>query len=1205
MAVRFEIDCALLAGLAYQSNRDKINWFPTAPEWMEFSHVPNSSYPTSGGFEASVFQNATTGTIVISFAGTDFRDFTGDWTEANIPLAFGHSSEQLRQAALYYLQIKEANPSSEIRFTGHSLGGGLAALMSVFFNEEAITFDQAPFAAANSGEVRDDLIAYLNENGYDDAALSALVPALLNYNPDPYASDTDPSLDRLGNITSYYVQGEFLHGAGPEVFGFYPMGVQTAIPHDSVGVDASSLHSQALLSAFLLNDSFRAITAKLPELVKMVFDGKLFYEMPNKLINQMRNLLEHLLRHQIGVNSDPLSSGAATAGDSMLDRFTSDLQKVAQDGGLTLTNANLTNTLVAFAMQTYYENPEAAVAGKTLFTDVTGGIRFARADVASELQNTKGWQLYFRNYLAEEFTADELRAVEPLLPDATDWFMQAGGSSLAATAEGGNAFMVGGVGNDVMTGGAGADLLLGGEGDDTLVGGRDEDILSGGAGYDTYIVTTGDGHDTILDTDGRGTVEFDGVSLLGGAGIADGLWVSADGLHAYGFDGDLDTGGTLIIDGAIRVEDFRNGSLGITLGGPAPAPAAGTVLQGTESNDALHFASQFTFPEDFLAHQYDPVTAYGAGGHDWVGTAEGDDVLDGGDGNDWLLAYGGNDRLLGGIGDDALFPGTGENWVDAGAGDDTVIAGQYLLFDTSGDAGWDQIAWQDLGALLSVAVDSSLYWDASGETTFLVSGAAPSAAFTAPSVRSHPELNDSWQVSYELTAPAQLTYRQVETGAETVLSFGCRTIESADTVPNWISGGDGNDTLVGNDGDDMLIGGVDNDRLAGEVGADSLLGGSGDDQLLGQQGDDLLEGGLGNDLLMGGSGRDRLFGGDGDDQLRGDSGDDATGENDQLDGGAGNDQLRGDGGDDWLAGGEGSDVLQGGAGNDSLFGGSGEDTLVGGADADILDGGANADRLFGSGGDDALRGGLGSDELWGEEGNDLLDGGTDQASDTLNGGEGADTFLWRAGAGRDVLADAAAEDIVRLEGLSSDGLVTDVVQSVDGRKFLRITVDADNALLVYGGPAAGPDRYEFGDGRILTREQLLAQTMQAPLDFRLAQSGVLSGGAAADVLVGSGGSDDLRGQAGADILAGAAGDDVLAGGEGDDEYRIGPGTGEDRIVEAADETSVLRLLAGATVGDLGFQRRGDDLWIGIQDGRDGALVERFFQARSNLVHRRQ
>lgn len=41
-------------------------------------------------------------------------------------------------------------------------------------------------------------------------------------------------------------------------------------------------------------------TVKLPDLLKMIFDPQLFYRDPNKLNNPERNLLEHLVRHQIG-----------------------------------------------------------------------------------------------------------------------------------------------------------------------------------------------------------------------------------------------------------------------------------------------------------------------------------------------------------------------------------------------------------------------------------------------------------------------------------------------------------------------------------------------------------------------------------------------------------------------------------------------------------------------------------------------------------------------------------------------------------------------------------------------------------------------------------------------------------------------------------------------------------------------------------------
>lgn len=41
-----KIEYALMAGRAYQTNRDPINQFAVAEGWEEFAHVPNnSSYP--------------------------------------------------------------------------------------------------------------------------------------------------------------------------------------------------------------------------------------------------------------------------------------------------------------------------------------------------------------------------------------------------------------------------------------------------------------------------------------------------------------------------------------------------------------------------------------------------------------------------------------------------------------------------------------------------------------------------------------------------------------------------------------------------------------------------------------------------------------------------------------------------------------------------------------------------------------------------------------------------------------------------------------------------------------------------------------------------------------------------------------------------------------------------------------------------------
>ncbi len=86
--------------------------------------------------------------------------------------------------------------------------------------------------------------------------------------------------------------------------------------------------------------------------------------------------------------------------------------------------------------------------------------------------------------------------------------------------------------------------------------------------------------------------------------------------------------------------------------------------------------------------------------------------------------------------------------------------------------------------------------------------------------------------------------------------------------PAFLSGGDGNDTLVGSLADDELDGGSGEDTLrGGRGGNDHLLGGPGNDVLTGGPGADVLEGQEGNDQIVWNPG-------DGSDVVEGQSGDD-------------------------------------------------------------------------------------------------------------------------------------------------------------------------------------------------------------------------------------------------------------------------------------------------------------------------------------------
>ena len=84
----------------------------------------------SDGFSAGVFKKGND--IVIAYTGTNADKLT-DMQAANAPAALGFYSTQVLKAMKLYIETKIANPTANITFTGHSLGGGLASLMAVYF----------------------------------------------------------------------------------------------------------------------------------------------------------------------------------------------------------------------------------------------------------------------------------------------------------------------------------------------------------------------------------------------------------------------------------------------------------------------------------------------------------------------------------------------------------------------------------------------------------------------------------------------------------------------------------------------------------------------------------------------------------------------------------------------------------------------------------------------------------------------------------------------------------------------------------------------------------------------------------------------------------------------------------------------------------------------------------------------------------------
>ena len=120
----------------------------------------------SDGFSAGVFRKGSN-EIVIAYTGTNADKLT-DILAANVPAALGFYSSQVLKAMKLYIDTRIANPTASISFTGHSLGGGLASLMAVYFGKPATTFDAAPFQASA-----------VSADAFNDEKRGALFPVTL------------------------------------------------------------------------------------------------------------------------------------------------------------------------------------------------------------------------------------------------------------------------------------------------------------------------------------------------------------------------------------------------------------------------------------------------------------------------------------------------------------------------------------------------------------------------------------------------------------------------------------------------------------------------------------------------------------------------------------------------------------------------------------------------------------------------------------------------------------------------------------------------------------------------------------------------------------------------------------------------------------------------------------------------------------------
>jgi Ca2+-binding RTX toxin-like protein len=478
---------------------------------------------------------------------------------------------------------------------------------------------------------------------------------------------------------------------------------------------------------------------------------------------------------------------------------------------------------------------------------------------------------------------------------------------------------------DNLIGSNGFDTISGLNGNDTIDGGRGADRLDGGNGNDRLI--GGTGRDTLIGGSGNDNLD----------GGADDDSYEASGTQAE-FDIFNDTGvadsDTLV---NIGITALTLNSFSLTNGIEFINGNNQTII-GNNSANVLNFSAVSLNNVLFIDGRFGDDSITGNSANNDLRGGNGSDTIDGGAGDDWLDGGSQNDSLLGAGGNDTLIGGTGNDTLDGGEGSDTYnVVGNQAEFDTFTDTGTSGV--DTLVNLTSTAL-----------------------------------ILDGFTFNNGIDVINGNNQAIIGNNVGNALNFSGVTFNNV----AFVSGGNGNDSIIGTILSDNLQGGSGNDTINGGAGADFLDGGVQNDSLLGAIGDDTLVGGTGNDTLDGGDGSDiyevsitqaefDLFtdtGTSGNDILRNTSTSSLTlngfsitnglefidgnnrailGNNNNnnfnfsavtlssvlfVDGGNGNDFLVGSAGSDNLRGGSGIDTIDGGNGADNLFGGAGNDSFI-------------------------------------------------------------------------------------------------------------------------------------------------------------------------------------------------------------------------------------------------------------------------------------
>ena len=232
------------------------------------------------GFRASTFVNPL-GDMVLAFSGPDFiaeaLAISADAEEllTNLALDIGLASYTgaLLQATQAYGRLRQwareqAKDPNRIHFTGHGLGGGIAAVMATWFDQSCTVFSQAPLRAvalapSDFASARHAIETLM---GSADGAVKALHGFLR------HPHEVLAQREKL-RVTHWYVRGEVYAPLRSPVTAI--RGTEHVI---DIGIQpptketALMLHDMKLLAALLYEPRLAVLCQESPDLLSLLID---------------------------------------------------------------------------------------------------------------------------------------------------------------------------------------------------------------------------------------------------------------------------------------------------------------------------------------------------------------------------------------------------------------------------------------------------------------------------------------------------------------------------------------------------------------------------------------------------------------------------------------------------------------------------------------------------------------------------------------------------------------------------------------------------------------------------------------------------------------------------------------------------------------------------------------------------------------------